>query len=153
MSTLKYFGLALSLMLFLAANPASSANAQTTELERVLIRNVVLLDPNGTVEDKIVNVLLRDNKLDVVTEDKISRDEADMVVNANKGILLGKLELGQKPSFIIFNEDPRENFDVMMDTFTYSVFAVDEGVIVKNKLMGVVADEPEDEPRKTGWLA
>ena len=79
MSTLKYFGLALSLMLFLAANPASSANAQTTELERVLIRNVVLLDPNGTVEDKIVNVLLRDNKLDVVTEDKISRDEADMV--------------------------------------------------------------------------
>jgi phosphate-selective porin OprO/OprP len=118
-----------------------------------LIRNVVLLDPNGVVEDKIVNVLIRANKLDIVTEDKISRDDADMIVNANKGIMLGKLEIGQKPSFIIFNEDPRDNFDVMMDTFTYSVFAVDDGVVVKNRLLGVVADEPDEEPKKAGWLA
>ncbi len=129
------------------------ANAQTIGPERVLVRNIVLFDPNGTAEDRVVNILLRDNKLDLVTEDKISRAEADMVVNANKGILLGKLAIGEKPSFLIFNEDPRENFDVMMDTFTYSVFAVDDGVVVKNRLFGVVADEPEDEPKKAGWLA
>ena len=138
------------MLLFLAP---LAVQAQTVGPERVLIRNVVLFDPNGVAEDKIVNILLRENKLDVVTEDKISRAEADMVVNANKGILMGRLEIGEKPSFLIFNQDPRQNFDVMMDTFTYSVFAVDAGVVVKNRLFGVVEDEPEDEPRKAGWLA
>jgi phosphate-selective porin OprO/OprP len=148
MSFLK-FGLS-TLLVSLLSFPS---NAQTIGPERVLVRNVVLFDPSGAAEDRVVNILLRDNKLDLVTEDKISRDEADMVVNANKGILLGKLAIGEKPSFLVFNEDPRENFDVMMDTFTYSVFAVDDGVVVKNRLLGVVADEPEDEPEKTGWLA
>jgi phosphate-selective porin OprO/OprP len=127
--------------------------AQTIGPNRVLIRNVILLDPSGVVEDKVVNILMQENKLDLVTEDKISREEADMVVNANNGILLGKLAIGEKPSFIIFREDPRINFEVMMDTFTYSIFAVDDGVVVKNRLLGVVADEPEEEPKKTGWLA
>ena len=127
--------------------------AQTIGPESVLIRNVVLFDPNGATEDKVVNILLRENKLDIVTEDKISRDEAVMVVNANEGILLGKLEIGQKPSFLIFDEDPRNNFAVMRDTFTHSVFVIDDGVVVKNTLFGVTDDEPEEEPKKTGWLA
>ena len=143
------FGLSI-LLISLLPFPA---NAQTMGPERVLIRNVILFDPSGVAEDRVVNILLRANELDLVTEDKISRAEADMVVNANKGILLGKLTIGEKPSFIVFNEDPRENFDVMMDTFTYSVFAVDDGVVVKNRLFGVVADEPGEEPVKTGWLA
>ena len=53
----------------------------------MLIRNVVLFDPNLATEDRVVNILLRDNELDLVTEDKISRNEADMVVNA---IFLGE---------------------------------------------------------------
>jgi phosphate-selective porin OprO/OprP len=130
-----------------------TAHAQTIGPNRVLIRNVILFDPNGVVEDKVVNILLREHKLDIVTEDKISRDNADMIVDAHGGILLGKLEIGQKPSFIVFDEDPRVNFDVMMDTFTYSVFAVDDGVVVKNRLIGVVAGEAEEEPTKTSWLA
>ena len=146
-----FFTFGLSLLL--VSLVSFQANAQTIGPERVLVRNVVLFDPNGAAEDRVVNILLRDNKLDLVTEDKISRSEADMVVNANKGILLGKLTIGEKPSFLVFEEDPRENFDVIMDTFTYSVFAVDEGVVVKNRLFGVVADEPEDEPKKAGWLA
>ena len=128
-------------------------HAQTIGPNRVLIRNVILFDPKGAVEDKVVNILLRDNRLDIVTEDKISRDEADMIVNAHEGLLMGKRQIGQKPSFIIFEEDPRENFDVLMDTFTYSVFAVDEGVVVKNRLVGVVVEEPDEEPKKAGWLA
>jgi phosphate-selective porin OprO/OprP len=76
-----------------------------------------------------------------------------MIVNAHGGLLMGKLQVGQKPSFIIFEEDPRENVDVLMDTYTYSVFAVDEGVVVKNRLVGVVAEEPDEEPKKASWLA
>jgi len=127
--------------------------AQTIGPNRVLIRNVLLFDPAGNTEDKVVNILLRHNKLDVVTEDKLSRDDADMVVNAKEGILLGKLALGELPSFMIFSEDPRENFEVMMDTFTYSVFVVHDGVVVKNTLFDVVVDEPHEEPSKAGWLA
>lgn len=45
------------------------AQAQTLGPNRVLIRNVTLFDPSATVEDKVVNILLCDNKLDIVTED------------------------------------------------------------------------------------
>ncbi len=127
--------------------------AKTIGPNRVLIRNVLLFDPSGNSEDRIVNILLRDNKLDVVTEDKLSSDDADMVVNAKEGIMLGHLILGEAPSFMIFSEDPRENFEVMMDTFTYSVFVVHDGVVVKNKLFDVVVDEPDEEPTKASWLA
>lgn len=130
-----------------------SAQAQTIGPNRVLIRNVLLFDPAGLAEDKVVNILLRDNTLDVVTEDKLSRDDADMVVNAKQGILLGKLVLGEKPSFMVFSDDPRENFEVMMDTFTYSLFVVHDGVVVKNTLFDVVVHEPDEEPKKANWLA
>ena len=127
--------------------------AQNQDPENILVRNVTLIDPARESEDKIVNILIRERKLDVVTEDKISRKEADQVVNANKGFIVGKLEVGEPPSFLIFREDPRENFDVMLDTKTYSSFAVHEGVVVKNRLLEVFEDNQVDEPVKTGWLA
>ena len=126
---------------------------QDAESENILVRNVTLIDPSQESEDRVVNILIREGKLDVVTEDKISRDEAEQVVNANKGFIVGKLELGEPPSFMIFREDPRENFEVMLDTKSYTSFAVSKGVIVRNRLLEVFDDEPEDEPVKTGWLA
>jgi len=168
----KHFNALSSLILLLVLISSFPVQAQTIGPNRVLVRNVTLFDPTGAVEDKVVNILLRDNKLDIVTEDKLSRDDADMVVNARNGLLMGKLTIGQKPSFIIFEEDPRENFQVLqkpsfiifeedprenfqvlLDTFSYSIFAVDDGVVVKNHLVGVVADEPDEEPTKTSWLA
>ncbi len=143
--------IAIGLLILIFVLPA--VQAQTIGPNRVLIRNVLLFDPSGNTEDTVVNILLRHNKLDVVTEDKLSRDDADMVVNAKEGILLGKLALGELPSFMIFSEDPRENFEVMMDTFTYSVFVVHDGVVVKNTLFDVIIDEPDEEPTKASWLA
>ena len=151
--SLSLFKLPVLLGLLLVLAVAQDIWAQTIGPNRVLIRNVLLFDPGGNSEDTVVNILLRDNKLDVVTEDKLSRDDADMVVNAKRGILLGKLALGETPSFMIFSEDPRENFEVMMDTFTYSVFVVHDGVVVKNTLFDVVVDEPDEEPKKASWLA
>ena len=130
-----------------------SVAAQSTGPERILIHNAILLDPNEAVNDKIVNILISDNKLEVVTEDKISRDQAQTVINVDQGFILGKLELGESPSFIIFHDDPRENFEIMKDTYTYSVLVVEEGVVVRNRLLNVPADDPEDEPKKSGWLA
>ncbi len=127
--------------------------AQITGPENILIRNVTLMDPTGKTEDRIVNILIRERKLDVITEDKISRDEAEQIINANGGFILGKLEVGELPSFMILSEDPREDFEVLMDTRTYARFAVHEGVVVKNRMLEEIEDNPEDEPVKTGWLA
>jgi len=140
------------MFLLLLAVPLSSF-AQTIGPERVLVRNVKLIDPGGDAEDKIVNILIRKGKLNVVTEDKISRDEADMVVNAHEGVLVGKLNVGEPPSFLIFSEDPRDNFEVMLDTHSYATFAVHNGVVVKNQLLDMIFDDPDDEPKKSGWLA
>jgi phosphate-selective porin OprO/OprP len=127
--------------------------AQITGPENILIRNVTLMDPTGKTEDRIVNILIRERKLDVITEDKISRDESEQIINANGGFILGKLEVGELPSFMILSEDPREDFEVLMDTRTYARFAVHEGVVVKNRMLEEIEDNPEDEPVKTGWLA
>jgi len=140
------------MFLLLLAVPLSSF-AQTIGPERVLVRNVKLIDPGGDAEDKIVNILIRKGKLNVVTEDKISRDDADMVVNAHEGVLVGKLNVGEPPSFLIFSEDPRDNFEVMLDTHSYATFAVHNGVVVKNQLLDMIFDDPDDEPKKSGWLA
>ena len=87
--------LLLAVLIALSAGLAPvPALAQVTGPENILIRNVTLIDPSGKTEDKIVNILLRERKLDVITEDKISRKEADQVVNANEGFIVGKLEVG-----------------------------------------------------------
>jgi len=127
--------------------------AQITGPENILIRNVTLLDPTGKTGDRIVNILIRERKLDVITEDKISGDEAEQIINANGGFIVGKLEVGELPSFMILSEDPREDFGIMLDTRTYARFAVHEGVVVKNRMLEEIEDNPEDEPVKTGWLA
>jgi phosphate-selective porin OprO/OprP len=129
------------------------ASAQILGPGDTLIRNVTLIDPTGKSEDKVVNILIRARKLDVVTEDKISRDEADQMVDADEGFIVGKLTIGEPPSFMIFKEDPREKFEVMLDTKTYSSFDMHEGIVIKNRLLEAVIDDPKDEPVKTGWLA
>ena len=143
----------LVMLSVIALNFSAVAKAQILGPEDTLVRNVTLSDPAGKSDDKVVNILIRELKLEVVTEDKISRDEADQVVNANGGFIVGELEVGESPSFMILNEDPRENFEIMLDTKTYSSFAVHDGVVIKNLLMGVRFDDPEDEPVKSGWLA
>ena len=70
--------LLLAVLVALSAGLAPvPALAQVTGPEIILIRNVTLIDPSGKTEDKIVNILLRERKLDVITEDKISRKESD----------------------------------------------------------------------------
>lgn len=105
--------------------------------------------------DVIVNLLIRNGELDIVTLDEISTEEADLTVDAQNGFLLGALEIGQPPSFLILDQDPRENFEVLLDTATYARFAIQDGRIVRNTFVAVadVEPEPADEPRLTRWLA
>ena len=149
-------GLALCLLALIASlSLVGNAAGQSVQndIQDVLIRNVTLIDPSAASDDRLVNILIKGGVLEVVTEDKISGEEAEQVVNANGGFIIGQLEVGASPSFIIFREDPRETFEVMLDTKQYSTFAMNEGVVVKNALLEVFEEEHEDEPIKQSWLA
>ena len=143
--------LALLVVLLLFSSVLGAQNE--TQAENILIRNVALIDPAGETGDRLVNILVRQGKLEVITEDKISADEAELVVNADGGFILGKLELGVAPNFMILSADPRENFEVLLDTKTYASFAMHDGQVVRNRLSPVLEKEPENEPVRTGWLA
>jgi len=76
-----------------------------------------------------------------------------MAVDGREGYVLGNLAVGETPNFIILNQDPIENFEVVLDTSFFTVFAVHNGVLVANNLFE--ADEKEEEGAATlsGWQA
>ena len=145
--------LALATFFFVGFVQAQSAD----EPRDLLIRNATLLDPGGTGADRMVSVLIRNGKLELVTEDAVPGESVDEVVNANAGFIIGNLEIGEAPSFMILSQDPRENFQALLDTKTYASFAMHDGRVVKNTLVQVLDEEQDVQPRgqtqRSGWLA
>ena len=132
---------------------ASVTHAQIVDPQNVLIRNVQLIEGGEKTEGISVNVLIRDNKLEVVTKDEIPIEEAAMAVDARGGYLFGQLKIGETPSFIILNQDPRDNFEVLLDTNLFTTFAVHDGRLFRNNLFEVEEEEVEEEPKRIGWRA
>ena len=85
--------------------------AQAPSPETALIRNVRLIDRSGEAGDVLVSLLIKK----------------------------GKLDLGQPPSFLILDRDPREDLDALLDTKTHARFAMRLGDIVKNDLPTISA--------------
>ncbi len=140
----------LCISLFLA----TAAFAQTVDPQNVLIRNVYLIESGDTTKGVLVNLLIRDNKLEVVTEDEVPADEAASAVDARNGYLLGQLKIGETPSFIILNQDPRDNFEILLDTSLFTIFAIHDGRLFQNNLFEVEEEEvAEEEPKRLGWRA
>ena len=133
---------------------ASAVFAQTVDPQNVLIRNVYLIESGDTTKGVLVNLLIRDNKLEVVTEDEVPADEAASAVDARNGYLLGQLKIGETPSFIILNQDPRDNFEILLDTSLFTIFAIHDGRLFQNNLFEVEEEEvAEEEPKRIGWRA
>lgn len=126
-------------------------SAQAPDPDPILIRNVRLIDRDRGAEDVVVHILIKGKRLELVTKDRIPAAEAELVVDAQGGFLLGTMDVGKPPSFLILDEDPRESFDVLLDTAIHAQFAVHEGQIVKNDLPLVAELEPE--PKRSGWIA
>jgi phosphate-selective porin OprO/OprP len=129
----------------------SSLIAQEADSEIILIRNVRLVERDGQSEEAVVSILIKDAKLDVVTKDEIPAEEATRVLDAQQGVLLGKLHVGELASFAILDKDPREDIDVLLDTKTHTLFAIYKGVIQKSTLPDSTAPEPKI--KKSGWRA
>lgn len=137
----------------LLAGFAFAATAQVIDPQNVVIRNVYVAAAGA--ENVAINLLIRDNKLELASKDEITTPDGFVALDANGGYLIGNLKLGEAPSFIILDGDPREDFDVLLDTETHAVFAVHQGELRKNSLLYAAGtlDEPEEEPERRGWLA
>ena len=107
-----------------------------------------MIDQSKGTEDVVVSILIKKKKLELVTRDKVSLKEADITFDARGGFILGQLEVGSMAGFIILDEDPRTNVDIVLDTKSYAVFAVSKGEVVLNKLP--IIDE-DQEGQITGW--
>jgi len=131
----------------------SVAHAQIVDPQNVLIRNVQLIEGGEKTAGISVNILIKDNKLEVVTKDEVPIEEAAMALDARGGYLFGQLKIGETPSFIILNQDPRDNFEVLLDTGLFTTFAVHDGRLFRNNLFEVEEEEVEEEPKRIGWTA
>jgi len=114
--------------------PAPGHAEETADTETILIRGVILPAGADQKESISVNILIRNRKLSVVTRDEIPSSEATLVFDAQGGIALGRLTIGEPASFLILNRDPRENVEVLLDTRSHTRFAIYEGDILLNKL-------------------
>jgi len=121
---------------------------KTNDVEKILIRNVTVIDQSGKIEDIVVNVLIKQKKLNFVTKDEIPLKDSDIAFDAKGGFILGTLELNIPATFIILDKDPRIDVDIILDTRLHTVFAVAKGEVVLNKLIKVDADSKE---KINGW--
>ena len=133
--------------------PQSQSDSDSDSVN-VLVRNVLLMDPANEGQDTLVQLLIEDGVLKLVTRDKVASDVADLVINAQRGVLLGDLNLGEPPTFLVLSGDPRKSFQVLLDTDRYTVLAVHQGKVVRNRLRQVPEPAQEDEePKRSGWFA
>ncbi|MEH6604736.1 MAG: porin [Pseudomonadales bacterium] len=122
--------------------------------QTILLRNVLLMGHNGTEENTRVNILIKQSLLDIVTEDRIPIKDADVSYDADGGVVLGQLTLGEPATFLILDQDPRQNIEALLDTKTHASFAIHEGKVLKNTYVTVIAETEEEQKRAAaGWLA
>jgi phosphate-selective porin OprO/OprP len=127
--------------------------AHAADAERIIVTNARLIGRTAPSEDVHVNLLIVGGKLVVVTKDELVIQPDDVAVDASAGFLLGQLVLGTRPRFVILDRDPREEFDVLLDTEAHVVFAIQDGVIVKNELPETPPSPPEATPKPRRWVA
>ncbi len=132
-----------------------AALGQTADPQNLLIRNVNLIDPTGAEETVPVNILIQENKLELVSRDTIPSPGDMETLDGRGGFLLGTLEIGAEPRFIILDQDPRVNAEVLLDTKSHILLALLGGAVRQNRLFAAAEQisEPVAAPRPRGWLA
>lgn len=144
----------LILLIMVVISPLPSWGIGPDEPPTILLRNVSIPAQSESGEPRLVNILIKDGNLDIISPDPISRDKAHLTYDTRGGSVLGQLEPGKKANFIIFTENPTHNFEVLLDTKSYASFAMFDGKILKNSYDNVIRDTPAEKKKQSqGWLA
>jgi phosphate-selective porin OprO/OprP len=129
------------------------AQAATTETQDLIIQNVIIVMPGDPSDIDAANVWIRDGVLKLVSEDKIAEDGDAIILNADGGYLLGQLTVGASAKFMILDEDPVADIQVLLDTEPHVVFAIDGDEVLVNKLVDAIPEPSSAEDSKSQWLA
>ena len=144
---------AIRLLMFLLTTFAAASVVHSADVERIVVSNARLIGRDAPSGDVRVNLLIVGGKLVVVTKDDLVIESGDVAVDASAGFLFGQLVMGKRPSFVILDRDPREDFDVLLDTEAHVLFAIQEGVIVRNELPQAALSPPDATPEPRRWVA
>jgi phosphate-selective porin OprO/OprP len=146
--TLAALGISALATPLVAQEPVQSPGDQMT---RVVIFDVRLIGQADPEFDRRVNLLVENGRLVVVTEQRPEIRPGDLTVDANGGFVLGQLSLGEAPTIVILGDDPRVDFDVLLDTNRHVLFAMRLGEVVRNDLPPVAEAEGGVAPRVRTW--
>jgi phosphate-selective porin OprO/OprP len=128
----------------------STSRSNVKQSDSLLIKNVYLISREDSVGDVLINVLVIDKQLELITRDDVLFGRDVRTLDGNKGFLMGNIALGKAPSFIILDENPRKDFDIFLNTSAHTTFAMNQGVIVKNNLKPLAVNL-QKEPRRLSW--
>jgi hypothetical protein len=79
----------------LVLTPAPGA-VKTAQPEKILIRNVRLIDREGQTEERTVSILIEVTKLDLVTMDEIALEDDLIAYDGDNGVVMGALLAGDR---------------------------------------------------------
>jgi phosphate-selective porin OprO/OprP len=144
---IKRMPLAILLLAVFAVAPL----AQAADAERIVVKNAQLISQEASSADVRVNLLIVGGRLVAVSKDDLVVTPGDVAVDASGGFLFGELVVGKSPSFVILDRDPREDFDVLLNTGPHVRFAMRAGTIVSNELPEVPRAPPDVTPRPRAW--
>jgi phosphate-selective porin OprO/OprP len=149
---------AVSSVLFVAGIAALALAGQApvahaADPERIVVTNARLVGRDAAAQDVAINILIEDGKVVVVTKDELVIEPDDTAVDSSGGFLFGQLAVGARPSFVILDQDPRDNVDALLDTKTHAKFAIREGVIIKNDFPAKSPSTVEATPKSRFWKA
>ncbi len=121
-------------VLLVPAGISAQTTDQPEQVTDLAITNVYLIGRQDAASDVLVNVLIRDGKLLVVTENELPENAARTRVDGQKGFLFGRLEIGKPARVVILDTDPRADISVLVDSAKHSRFALQDNEIVLNEL-------------------
>lgn len=121
-------------LLLICASLASVGQLHAQEVEKILITDVFLFGRDGKQEDQQVNILISDSILELVSKDEIFLGEGMIGYHGQQGYVFGVLGIGSRASFLILDQNPKEKLEVLLDTKSHVIFAIQNGEIVLNSL-------------------
>lgn len=147
-------GLCLSVSSYAQISGARFDKTLAEKYESILLRNVTLIDPEKPGETVQLNILIKGSELDLISEDLIPLEEAEISLDARNGVVLGQLTLGEPASFMVMDGNPQDDIDILLDTKSHTLFAIRRGEVLKNRLEIITGETPEGQKRTSGgWLA
>jgi phosphate-selective porin OprO/OprP len=124
-----------------------------SKVQNLVLENVLLIDRSGEVEDMKVNIRIRDRILELVTQDTLEANNDELVLDAKSGVLLGDLNLGETPNFLILDADFRNNMEILLNTAAHTTFAIKNGAVVRNKLARITVPDNLNKNTREDWFS